>query len=139
MGSFSVIAHAATQAVKANPIFYVPIKRCVFPLIQAARHLMVRFAAFAFAQQPLTRFLLTPVRMDSIANLEVTGELANESIHVRTIFPDEALFDRLQPGSTANSIGTCVNTGRRRGKLRRSRMGAFGFRGLRSRQKIEPI
>ncbi len=95
MGSFSVIAHAATQAVKANPIFYVPIKRFVFPLIQAARHLMVRFAAFALAQQPLTRFLLTPVRMDSIANLEVTGELANESIHVRTIFPDEALFDRL--------------------------------------------
>jgi hypothetical protein len=56
MGSFSVIAHAATQAVKANPVFYVPIKRFVFPLIQAARHLMVRFAAFALAQQPLIRF-----------------------------------------------------------------------------------
>jgi hypothetical protein len=41
MGSFSVIAHAATQAVKANPVFYVPIKRFVFPLIQTARHLMV--------------------------------------------------------------------------------------------------
>jgi Glycosyltransferase 61 len=95
MGSFSVIAHAATQAVKANPVFYVPIKRFVFPLIQTARHLMVRFAAFALAQQPLTRFLLTPVRMDSIANLEVKGELGNESIRVRTIFPDEALFDRL--------------------------------------------
>ena len=39
---------------------------------------MVRLAAFALAQQPLTRFLLTPVRMDSIANLEVTGELGNE-------------------------------------------------------------
>jgi Glycosyltransferase 61 len=56
---------------------------------------MVRFAAFALAQQPLTRFLLTPVRMDSIANLEVTGKLGSESIRVRTIFPDEALFDRL--------------------------------------------
>jgi hypothetical protein len=93
--SFSVIAHAATQAVKANPAFYVPIKRFVVPLIQAVRHQTVRFAAFALAQQPLTRFFLTPVKMDSIANLEVRGELGNESISVRTIFPDEALFDRL--------------------------------------------
>ena len=95
MGSFSAIAHAATQAVKGNPVLYLPVKRFIFPFIQAVRHLSVRFAAFALAQQPLTKFLLTPVRMDSIANLEETGELASELITVRTIFPDEALVDRL--------------------------------------------
>jgi Glycosyltransferase 61 len=95
MGSLSAITHAATQAVKANPVLYVPVKRFVFPLIQAARHLAVRLAAFALAQQPLTKFLLTPVRMESIANLEAREELDKESITVRTIFPDEALFDQL--------------------------------------------
>ena len=33
--------------------------------------------------------------MDSVANLEAKGELGGESINVRTIFPDEPLFDQL--------------------------------------------
>jgi len=91
MRAFSVIANA----VKGYPAIYVPIKRFVTPLVQAARHLADRFATFVLAQQPLTRFLLTPVKMDSVADLEAKGELGGESINVRTIFPDEPLFDQL--------------------------------------------
>jgi hypothetical protein len=88
MRAFSVIAND----VKGYPAIYVPIKRFVTPLVQAAR---VRFATFVLAQQPLTTFLLTPVRMNSAANLEAKGELDGESINVCTIFPDEPLFDQL--------------------------------------------
>ena len=40
-----------------------------------------RFATFVLAQQPLTRFLLTQVRMDSVANLEAKGELGGQCPH----------------------------------------------------------
>lgn len=94
MRSFAVVVDAATQMVKGRPGLYLAVKRFVVPLLSAARSLTARFGAFALARQPLSRFVLTPVRIDSIANLEAKGELDRESITVRTIFPDEPLCDR---------------------------------------------